>query len=81
MSTRRILLISAPVLVVVISLFFYLSGERFVDTDNAYVKADKVMIAPEISAAVAEVLVAENASVNKGQPLFKLGIVGRVYPL
>lgn len=72
MSTRRILLISAPVLVVVVSLFFYLSGERFVDTDNAYVKADKVMIAPEISAAVAEVLVAENASVNKGQPLFKL---------
>ena len=70
MSTRRILLISAPVLVVVISLFFYLSGERFVDTDNAYVKADKVMIAPEISAAVAEVLEAENASVNKGQPLF-----------
>ena len=48
------------------------AGERFVDTDNAYVKADKVMIAPEISAAVAEVLVAENASVSKGQPLFKL---------
>ncbi len=71
-NTRRILLISAPVLVAVISLFFYLSGERFVDTDNAYVKADKVMIAPEISAAVAEVLVAENASVSKGQPLFKL---------
>ena len=72
MSTRRILLISAPVLVAAISLFFYLSGERFVDTDNAYVKADKVMIAPEISAAVAEVLVAENQSVSKGQPLFKL---------
>src|SRR6478735_112593 len=72
MSTRRILLISAPVLVAAVSLFFYLSGERFVDTDNAYVKADKVMIAPEISAAVTAVLVTENAAVSKGQPLFKL---------
>lgn len=71
-NTRRILLVSAPVLVAAITLFFYLTGERFVDTDNAYVKADKVMIAPEVSAAVTDVLVVENASVSKGQPLFKL---------
>ncbi|MCC7517261.1 MAG: biotin/lipoyl-binding protein, partial [Pseudomonadales bacterium] len=69
---RRVLLISVPLVVGIISLFFYLMGERYVDTDNAYLKADKVMIAPEVSAAVTDVLVLENQAVNAGQPLFKL---------
>jgi membrane fusion protein, multidrug efflux system len=72
MNIRRLLLVSAPVLVAAVSLYFYLSGERFVETDNAYLKADKVMIAPEVSAAVVEVLVAENQPVTTGQPLFRL---------
>ncbi|HSC75294.1 MAG TPA: HlyD family secretion protein [Pseudomonadales bacterium] len=72
MNIRRLLLISAPVLVAAVSLYFYLSGERFVETDNAYLKADKVMIAPEVSAAVTDVLVTENQLVTKGQPLFQL---------
>jgi membrane fusion protein, multidrug efflux system len=72
MNTRRLLLLSAPLLVAAIVLYFYLTGERYVETDNAYLKADKVMIAPEVSAAVAEVLVAENQAVTKGQPLFRL---------
>lgn len=72
MNIRRLLLLSAPLLVGAIALYFYLAGERHVDTENAYLKADKVMIAPEVSAAVAEVLVAENQPVVKGQPLFRL---------
>lgn len=72
MSPRRLLLLSAPLLVVAVVLYFYLTGERYVETDNAYLKADKVMIAPEVSAAVATVLVAENQPVTKGQPLFTL---------
>lgn len=71
-NIRRLLLISAPVLVAAVVLFFYLTGERFVDTDNAYVKADKVTIAPEVSAAVEAVLVKENEQVTLGQPLFRL---------
>ncbi|MBP8030625.1 MAG: HlyD family secretion protein, partial [Pseudomonadales bacterium] len=71
-NIRRVLLISAPVLVAAVVLFFYLTGERFVDTDNAYVKADKVTIAPEVSAAVDAVLVKENEHVTRGQPLFRL---------
>lgn len=72
MNTRRLLLLSAPLIVVAVVLYFYLTGERYVETDNAYLKADKVMIAPEVSAAVTEVLVAENQPVTKGQPLFRL---------
>ncbi len=72
MNTRRLLLLSAPLLVGAIALYFYLSGERYVDTDNAYLKADKVMVAAEVSAAVTEVLVVDNQLVAKGQPLFRL---------
>ena len=72
MNTRRLLLTSAPLLVGAVALYFFLTGERFVDTENAYLKADKVMMAPEVSAAVTEVLVAENQPVQQGQPLFRL---------
>lgn len=72
MNTRRLLLVSVPVLAGVIAAFFYLTGERYVDTDNAYLKADKVMVASEVSASVSDVLVAENEAVKQGQPLFKL---------
>jgi membrane fusion protein (multidrug efflux system) len=72
MNARRLLLLSVPLIVAAIALYFYLSGERFVDTENAFLKADKVMLAPEVSAAVTAVLVSENQPVTKGQPLFRL---------
>ena len=72
MNVRRLLLVSAPLLVGAVAVYAFLSGERYVDTDNAYLKADKVMLAPEISAPVTEVLVVENEPVVTGQPLFRL---------
>jgi membrane fusion protein (multidrug efflux system) len=72
-NIRRVLLISAPVLVAAVVLFFYLTGERFVDTDNAYVKADKVTIAPEVSAAVDAVLVKENEQCHPGSTPVQVG--------
>ena len=72
MNIRRVLLVTGPVVVAAIGLYFYLMGGRTVDTENAFLKADKVMLAPEISAAVADVLVTENQPVSKGQALFKL---------
>ncbi len=72
MTMRRLLLVSVPVLAAVLALFFYLTGERYVETENAYLKTDKVMIAPEVSAAVVRVAVAENEAVQKGQTLFLL---------
>ena len=69
---RLVLLILVPLLLTIIGLIFYLSGGRYVETDNAYVKADKVPISTQVSGAVARVLVRENEQVSAGQLLFTL---------
>ena len=42
-----------------LGLRFYLSGGRYISTDNAYVGAHKVLITPDISGKVISVLVRE----------------------
>ena len=72
MNTRRVLLLSGPALTIVVAGWFFLTGTRYVETENAYVKADKVMIAPEVTGSVAHVTVAENQRVERGETLFSL---------
>lgn len=70
--TRLLLLVVVPLIAAAIALAFYLKGGRYVATDNAYVKADKVPVSTEVSGAVEEVLVHENQAVSAGQVLFRL---------
>lgn len=69
---RIILLVGMPLLVGIISVVVYLLGGRYVETDNAYIKAQKVPVSASVSGAVTEVLVEENQAVKVGQPLFRL---------
>ncbi len=69
---RVILLIVVPLIVVLISLVVYMTGGRYVETDNAYVKAAKVPVSAEVSGTVTDVLVQENQAVRAGQPLFRV---------
>ena len=52
--------------------WFYLKSGRVVSTDNAYVKAAKIMVAPEVSGAVTSVSVTDNQWVDKGSALFTI---------
>lgn len=70
--TRLLLLVVVPLIAAAIALAFYLNGGRYVATDNAYVKADKVPVSTEVSGAVEDVLVHENQAVSAGQVLFRL---------
>jgi membrane fusion protein (multidrug efflux system) len=45
---------------------------RWETTDNAYVQADTVVVSPQVDGNVAEVLVADNATVQPGQVLVRL---------
>jgi membrane fusion protein (multidrug efflux system) len=69
---RRILLPAIPLLVLLGSGYLYVTGGRFVGTDNAYVRAHMVSVSADISARVTQVLVRENEHVVAGQPLFEL---------
>jgi membrane fusion protein (multidrug efflux system) len=51
---------------------------RFIEsTDDAYLQADSMTVAPKISGYVAEVYVSDNQTVSVGQPLVRLD--GRIY--
>lgn len=69
---RLILLVVIPAIAAIGIGYAYLKGGRYVETDNAYVKAEKVAISAEVSGKVHEVLVQENQAVTAGQPLFRL---------
>ena len=65
-------LLFGPLLVAACAAYLYYSGGRYVATENAYIKADKVMIGAEVSGAITEVAVTTNQSVQRGQILFSI---------
>jgi membrane fusion protein (multidrug efflux system) len=69
---RRLLLVLGPLVVLLGAGYVYLTSGRFVDTENAYVKADKVMIAAEVPGIISQVAVRENQHVAKGDVLFRI---------
>jgi membrane fusion protein (multidrug efflux system) len=69
---RMILLVVLPAIAALIGLGLYLSGGRYISTDNAYVGAQKVLITPDISGKIIHVAIAEGQHVNPGDELFML---------
>lgn len=69
---RRPLLIAGPVAAVLIGTWAYVFGGRYVSTDDAYIKSNKVNVSAEVTGPVAEVLVVENQPVARGTPLLQL---------
>jgi membrane fusion protein (multidrug efflux system) len=64
--------ILGPAAIGIGALYFYATGGRFVSTENAYVKADKIAVSADVSGRVAEVKIAENQEVQKGMLLFRI---------
>jgi membrane fusion protein (multidrug efflux system) len=69
---RMLLLVALPALVLVAGLAFWLSGGRYISTDNAYVGAQKVLITPDISGKLSKVMVHEGERVAAGDALFEI---------
>jgi membrane fusion protein, multidrug efflux system len=70
--TRPILMIGVPALVAVVGGYMYLTGGRYVSTDDAYVRAAKLMVSAEVSGVVSEVDVKEGQQVKAGDALFRI---------
>ena len=75
-TRRRALLLSAGAILLIVSavwgLRWWTVGRFIESTDDAYLQADSVTIAPKVSGYVAEVYVADNQSVKAGQALVRL---------
>jgi membrane fusion protein, multidrug efflux system len=71
-SLRLALMISVPVVLAVAGGYFWLTGGRYVDTDNAYVQQTKVAISADISGRIMSVAVHENQLVAAGDTLFTI---------
>jgi membrane fusion protein, multidrug efflux system len=69
---RMILLVVLPLIALLAGGIVYLSGGRYIETDNAYVGAQKVLITPDISGKIVHVAVHEGQHVNPGDELFTL---------
>src|SRR6195952_5256745 len=66
-------LMAGGVLAVVIGGgFYWLSGGRWVDTDDAYVQADSMTLSTDVSGIVTSIPVREGQAVTKGDILFSL---------
>jgi len=69
---RMILLVALPALALMIGLGIYLSGGRYISTDNAYVGAQKVLITPDVAGKITHVAVVEGQHVKPGDEIFTL---------
>ena len=69
---RMVLLVVLPAIALLAGGLFYLMGGRYIETDNAYVGAQKVLITPEISGKIVHSAVREGQHVKKGDELFTL---------
>jgi membrane fusion protein (multidrug efflux system) len=69
---RRATLLAGPLAIAAVAAYFYIVGGRYMETDNAYLKAGMLSIASEISGKVVEVSVADNGRVEAGQLLFRV---------
>lgn len=70
--TRLVLMIVVPAASAIIGAYFYVESQRYVTSENAYIKADKVTIASEVSGKILAVEVREHDTVEAGQLLFRL---------
>ncbi len=66
------LIIGGPALILIIALYFVLTGGHYQTTDNAYVQIAKAPVSSSVGGRVVEVYVKENQMVRRGQPLFRL---------
>ena len=75
-SLRRLLLIGAGFAVLGSGIYFgrdyWLVGRFHVSTDDAYVQADTVTIAPKVPGYLVQVLVGDNEAVRAGQVLARI---------
>ena len=69
---RLLLMLGVPAVVLIVAAYIYLSGGRYVGTENAYVKSKIIQVGTSIDGLITGVYVDENQAVAKGDRLFSV---------
>ncbi|MGH8278552.1 MAG: HlyD family secretion protein [Gammaproteobacteria bacterium] len=69
---RLLLMLTVPVVVILLGLWYWAHTVRYESTDNAYVYANQVSITPQVSGRVIAVPVNQNQAVTPGEPLLEI---------
>lgn len=69
---RLPLMIVGPLVVLLLGGYYYVTGGRYVSTDDAYTQSARTSISANVGGEVAEIDVQDNQRVAKGDILFKL---------
>ena len=69
---RRVLMAAVPLLLAAGGGYVWLTGGRYITTDNAYIQQPLLPVAAEVAGRIVEVDVAENASVEAGATMFRI---------
>jgi membrane fusion protein, multidrug efflux system len=71
---RLLLMVSLPLAMIAVGGYFWVTGGRYQETENANVRQSKVSIASDTSGRIVEVKVAENGPVKAGDVLFRIDL-------
>ena len=63
---------AVPLLLIVAAVWYFLANDRYVSTDNAYVRQDKVSVSAQVAGDIVEVGVRENQRIKAGDLLFRI---------
>ncbi len=70
--TRPVLMLGGVAIVALGAGYMWLTGGRYVSTDDAYIRAAKLMVSTDVSGIVSDVDVKEGQSVAAGDVLFRV---------
>ena len=69
-TKKVVILILLPIILFLLGLYFYFFSDKYVSTDDAYLKSGKISISAEVQGKIKDIYVNDNEHVIKGQILF-----------
>lgn len=69
---RRLLIVALPLALALGGSYAWMTGGRYIGTEDAYVQQNRVNVVPQVTGQIASIAVAENETVLAGQTLFTL---------
>ena len=69
---KRLLIAALPLALALGGGYVWATGGRYIATEDAYVKQDRISVVPQVSGQIDQVMVAENQAVRSGDVLFTI---------